>query len=86
VKVNPARWWWEGYASLAWSLTLVGSVFSSSDIAGVVFVVAFILSPVGLMLAISALRIGSVAARVAAVLALVLAALFVNTFILHPIH
>ena len=78
------KWWWEGYAALAWSLLLVIPIFFQAQAAGYIFVMAFVLSPLGLMCGVSALRRGSVPAKAAATVALVVAGLFTYTLILHP--
>jgi len=77
MTVDSKKWWWEGYAALAWSLLLWPQVFFQSRVAYYVSQIDGLLGVVALLFWISALRHGTASAKGAAIVALLVTVVFV---------
>ena len=75
MTIKAHKWWWEGYAVLFWSGILAIPAFHWSDQARYIFFPTLFIFPLALLFLFSAIRRGSVLAKLAVIAAALIATL-----------
>ena len=75
MTIKTHKWWWEGYAVLLWSAILAIPALHWFDRARYIFFPALCIFPVALLFSFSAIRRGSILAKLAVVAAALIATL-----------